>query len=213
MPAKSELLAQIFRIANESVPIAIGWHVVAAVVVIALVAGWRPSIRAAGALVALPMLSVSALAWIHGNPVNGTVFLFGAAALLALGLTHGAGVTEPGPRWARLAGVAAIALGWIYPHFVVVGSPVELLWAAPLGVLPCPTLSLLVGVALLGGGLGSPPLSAVLAGMGLFYGVIGVVALGVLLDAGLLVAALALAVLVAHHSWQGGAAARRPRAA
>jgi hypothetical protein len=56
------------------------------------------------------------------------------------------------------------------------------LYAAPTGVVPCPSLSLVVGFALLSGGLGSRAWSLALAIAGLFYGLFGVARLGVRLD-------------------------------
>jgi hypothetical protein len=96
-----------------------------------------------------------------------------------------------GPPWAFWAGVASLSYGWLYPHFLDV-DPIAYLVAAPVGLVPCPTLAVVIGVALLGGGLGSRAWSLVLAALGLFYGLFGVFRLGVLLDLGLLLAATVL---------------------
>jgi hypothetical protein len=198
MPTRTELLAQIVQIANGAVPLAILWHVAIAVGIVLLATGWRPSVLRATVLLALPLLSVSAVAWAHGNPVNGTLPLLGALALVGTGVTQRVRLVAPGPRWATFAGAALVALGLVYPHFVVVGAPVEYLLVAPVGLVPCPTLLVAVGLALLGGGV-APGAAAALAGLALFYGVVGVFALGVTLDAALLAGAVAL----------GAAAARR----
>ena len=89
------------------------------------------------------------------------------------------------------AGAAMIAFAWTYPHFLA-GSSTWYLVAAPLGLVPCPSLAAAIGFALLGGGLGSRASSLTLASLGLFYGLFGVLRLGVLLDVGLVLGAAAL---------------------
>jgi hypothetical protein len=96
---------------------------------------------------------------------------------------------------AALIGLAAVAFGWVYPHFLEGGSSVRYLYAAPTGLVPCPTLSAVVGFALLAGGLGSRAWSLMLAAIGLFYGLFGTLRLGVFLDIGLIIGATALAVV------------------
>jgi len=59
-------------------------------------------------------------------------------------------------------------------------------------VLPCPTLTMLAGVTLATGGLGSRWWAAVLGTIALFYGAFGVVYLGVWLDVVLLCGGLLL---------------------
>jgi hypothetical protein len=84
--------------------------------------------------------------------------------------------------------------GLVYPHFTHTSSPFGYLYAAPTGLVPCPTLSLAIGVALIADGLGSRAFSLVLAAAGLFYGIFGVARLGVLLDVGLVAGAGVLLV-------------------
>ena len=75
----------------------------------------------------------------------------------------------------------------------------RLLYAAPLGLIPCPTLSALVGVALVVNGLGSRAWSLILSGSGVLYGVIGWFRLGVTIDGVLLVGAITLALAAVFH--------------
>jgi hypothetical protein len=101
--------------------------------------------------------------------------------------------------FARVApGVAFVVFGATYPHFLQVESWPTYLYASPFGILPCPTLSVLIGTTLIFSNLGSTSWSAALAGTGFLYGVIGLFRLGVLLDAGLLFASAVLAVAVAR---------------
>jgi hypothetical protein len=86
MPEPAEILEGLGAIANREAHFAIAWHVVLLGVLAAVLAGWRPSARAAGAALSLPLLSVSLFAWAYGNPFNGTVFLGLAAALGLLAL-------------------------------------------------------------------------------------------------------------------------------
>ena len=88
-------------------------------------------------------------------------------------------------------------------HFLEDGSVVRYLCAAPTGLIPCPTLSVVVGFALFADGLGSRAWPAVLAALGLLYGLFGALWLGVYLDAGLIIGAIALAMLALRHSEQG----------
>ena len=70
-----------------------------------------------------------------------------------------------------------------------------------------------IGFALLGDGLGSRVWSLTLAAFGLFYGLFGVLRLGVFLDIGLVGGAVALAVSAFHSPAAGRAWQEyRPRA-
>jgi hypothetical protein len=195
MPGPEEILAGLTAIANQATGVAIAWHVGIAVALVALAAGWRPAERTARALIAVPLGSVAALAFAFGNPFNGLMFAAGAIALVALAL-----LCRSKPRVSRagsftsVIGVTAIGFGWVYPHFLE-GAPSAYLYAAPVGLVPCPTLAVAVGFALLGGGLGARAWSLTLAGLGLFYGLFGVLRLGVYLDVGLVVCAGALAAV------------------
>ncbi len=202
MPSSSEILEGLGSIASEWRGLAVAWHVAWAVVVIALLAGWRPSQRLAGALLAAPLVSVSALAWAGGNPFNGTLFALLAAVLVVVGLSLPRKAVGLGRPWAVAAGVLLTAFGWVYPHFLGGGSWVRYAYAAPLGLVPCPTLSAVIGAAMAAAGLGSRPWSLTLAAAGVVYGLIGWLRLGVTIDVVLLAGALALA-----------AATRRPRPA
>jgi hypothetical protein len=85
-----------------------------------------------------------------------------------------------------------IAFGWGYPHFLETDRWMTYAYAAPLGVLPCPTLSALIGATLILGLLGSAVWSITLAAAGLVYGTVGVFVLGVQLDYVLLAGTLVL---------------------
>jgi hypothetical protein len=86
------------------------------------------------------------------------------------------------------------------------------LYASPVGLVPCPTLAVAIGFALVGNGLGSRVWSLTLAALGLFYGLFGVLRLTVLLDIGLVGGALALVGAVLHSAGGGRAElAHRPR--
>ena len=193
MPGADQILEGATRIANEALPLAVAWHAMVAVGSIALVAGWRPSRRTAALLLTLPLASVSALAFAYGNPFNGTVFA--AAVLLSIVLARRLGrePVEAARGWSAAAGIVMVSFGWIYPHFLRTDSALAYLVAAPTGLVPCPSLSLVIGFALLGRGLGDRAWSGVLAAIGLLYGVVGVAKLHVLLDLPLVAGAAALA--------------------
>jgi hypothetical protein len=99
---------------------------------------------------------------------------------------------RPG-EWSRWAALALIAYGFVYPHFVD-GVWYRSLYASPVGLVPCPTLAIVAGFALLVQTRHSRALCAVLAGWTAFYALFGVFRLGVWLDIGLLVAMGTLAI-------------------
>jgi len=196
MPNAHDMVAGLTGIANEAFGVAIAWHAIIALALLAVIAGWRPSTRWTARALAAPLASVSAVAWIYGNPVNGAIFAMLAAALLVLAPRVADRRIARGPAWATIIGAAMLAFGWTYPHFLLTTSPWPFIYGAPLGLLPCPTLSATIGVALVGGGLGWAKGSLTLAAIGVLYGVFGAVRLGVAIDAALIFGAVALIVLV-----------------
>ena len=192
MPSADAIHQGLTTIANQWRWLALGWHAALAILALGVVRGWRPSTRAVALLLAVPVLSVSMLAWVASNPF--TVIVCGLLAatlvLLAFRLRE-----EPAALSSRPLvglGAALVAFGWTYPHFLHASAWTAYLYEAPLGLVPCPTLSLVVGVSLILGSLGSRIWAAVVACAGLLYGAIGAFALGVTIDLVLVVGSLAL---------------------
>jgi hypothetical protein len=207
MPHATEILDGLSAIANQATGIAVAWHIVIAISLAALAAGWLPSQRTARLLIGVPLASVAGVAIVFDNPFNGMVFAASALALTAIAMGGDRRVVSRGSAWMRGIGVATIAFGWVYPHFLE-GPRAAYLYAAPVGLVPCPTLAAAIGFALLGNGLGSRVWSLTLAAVGLFYGLFGVLRLGVLLDIGLVGGALVLAAAVLHSAGGGRASVR-----
>jgi hypothetical protein len=195
MPSSTEILAGLRQIANEAFAFGVGWHIVVGTVLIALsFRWWRPSPRLMGELAGLPFASVSAFAWAFDNPFNGVLF---ALVAVALALAARRAPLAEGRRhrtWAAVLGWLLIAFAWSYPHFLVVRAPLAYLYGAPMGLIPCPTLALVIGFALMGYGPSGRAWSGILASAGLFYALFGVLRLGVMIDLILLVGALGLTV-------------------
>jgi hypothetical protein len=137
------------------------------------------------------------MAWLSSNPFNGTAFAIVAGVLVAtaFGLPDSPIRFAP-PAWVA-AGVAFVAFGWTYPHFIRTTSWTTYLYASPFGVLPCPTLLAVIGSTLIFSNLGLSWRTA-LTGAGMVYGVIGVFWLGVVLDSVLLLAAAVLGIAAAR---------------
>ncbi len=196
MPGPEEILAGLGEIANQWRWLAVAWHVYFGAFALGLAAGVRCSRRLAGILIALPLLSVSALAWAHANPFNGTFFAVAGLALIVVAARMPAGFVRIAPIEAVIAGALLFAFGWVYPHFLDADSFLPYLYSAPTGLIPCPTLSAATGLALVLGGLGSRAWSNVLGASGVFYGLFGALRLGVALDWVLLLGAAALLAFV-----------------
>jgi hypothetical protein len=207
MPPAAEIRDGLSAIANQASGVAVAWHVVIALAVVALAAGWRPPQRTARLLLGMPLASVAGVGIAFDNPFNGLVFAASALTLTALAMGGDRRLVSLGPAWTRDIGVATIAFGWVYPHFLQ-GDATAYLYASPVGLIPCPTLAVAIGFALLGNGLGSRVWSLTIAAIGLFYGLFGVLRLSVRLDMGLVGGALALAAAV--RPFAGGARIKRP---
>jgi hypothetical protein len=129
------------------------------------------------------------------NPFNGLVSVVVGLGSAAVGATMDDRPVQLGAPWRVAAGLAMLAFGLVYPHFVHADSVLTYLYAAPTGILPCPTLSVIVGFGLALDGLGSRVWSALLAATAASYGAIGAFRLGVSIDLMLLMGAIALASL------------------
>ena len=197
MPPPAAILTQLSAAANDWRALSVVWHLVFGALGAAVFFGWRPGVRQFASLLIASFLSVSVVAWLSGNPFNGTMF-----AVLALLLAGGARrlpetpIRFVSPRLS-VPGALVVLYGLVYPHFLSSGPWTAYLYAAPFGVLPCPTVAVVIGFTLMFGRFGSTLWTATLVAAGLAYGVFGVIRLGVLLDAGLLVAAAVLAAAVA----------------
>jgi hypothetical protein len=194
MPSTTDILIGLTSIANEWRSVAMLWHVALAGSLAALLAGWRPSIRVVGYLLASPFVSVMAAAIATGNAFNGAVFAALALVLVFVASRLSRAPVRVGSPQVVIAGAVLVAFGSGYPHFVETEGWTPYLYAAPLGILPCPTLSAVIGMTLVFDHLGSRAWAFALATAGLVYGAIGAFVLGVTLDHVLLVGALVMAV-------------------
>src|SRR5579859_337301 len=195
MPTPQEILAGLADTAQRFGYVARVWHLGILAAVVALVAGCRPPMRTAATMLVAPLVSVAALALVTWSPFNAAVFSVLAWVTLAIGWRFGSNSVQLGPRWQAIGGTMMIAFGWFYPHFVDSDSFVSYFYQAPTGLLPCPTLALVIGFSLLFAGFGSPAWSTTLAIAGLFYGLFGALRLGVRIDVVLVVGALAPALV------------------
>lgn len=208
MPRPEEILAGLRLASNDSIAIAVLWHLAALAAIFGLIAGWRPSRRLAGLLLPAPIASAAIVAFVHGNPFNGILLAALAFVLVATAWRFDRTPVQVGSRPLASIGAAMLAFGLFYPHFLQ-GSPAKYLLAAPTGLIPCPTLSLVIGFTLAGGRFGSRAWSLTLALVGLFYGLFGVLRLGVRLDVGLVAGAGALLLAGLRSNTHAGAPSRR----
>jgi hypothetical protein len=195
MPNSGQILNGLSTIANQWQLLAIAWHIYFAVLVGGLALGFRPSKRVGAILLTLPLLSVSILAWLAANPFNGLLFALASMALLVIAIRLPQEQVKIAPLWLTSAGAFLFLFGWLYPHFLESASILPYLYAAPTGLIPCPTLSIVTGLSLMVRGLESRAWAVVLGGMGLFYGLFGAIQLGVTIDLILLLGALLILLL------------------
>jgi hypothetical protein len=182
MPTPEQLLSGLREIANQWRPLAMIWHAYFGVIAIALLAGARPPKRLCGLVLGLPLLSVSVMAWMSSNPFNGLIFGLLGLMVVYFSLRLPCERVQMSPMMILLPGIILFLFGWVYPHFLNSPSVLAYAFSAPTGLIPCPTLSIVIGLFLILNGLGSRPLSFILAIAGLFYGIFGVFRLGVTID-------------------------------
>ena len=197
MPTAETVLSWATGVANDWRWLATAWHIALAALLIA-VSRSLVSQRLLGFLLPLPIASVALLAAVSWNPFNAVMFT--ALTILLLRSATYLPMTPPvqdTKRW-MLAGLPLVAFGWLYPHFLASDTWAAYAYASPFGLLPCPTLSVVIGLTLAVGGLRAGSWNGVLAAAGLLYGGIGVFGLGVALAVGVgLGVALRLGVAVA----------------
>jgi hypothetical protein len=198
VPSPDEILGGLTRIANERLGVAIGWHVALAILLAVVArADPRPSARAVAMALSLPLASVALFAWAAGNPFNATLFAVATVVTLGIASRIAPGPIPRAPTWATVVGTVMIAFGWVYPHFLE-QQPIWLYaFAAPVGLVPCPTLAVVVGVALCCGAFGSRAWATTVGALALFYGGFGALRLGVWIDLVLLAGGVATLFVVA----------------
>jgi hypothetical protein len=194
MPSASDILLGLARVSKSAVHVSIAWHVALVVAVAALLLGFRPQKRLAAAALSAPLASVGILAFAFDNPFNGATFSLLAVALALLAWQARPGSITFRSDWASVLGPTLILFGAVYPHFLEGASWVTYLYAAPLGAIPCPTLSVVVGAALMAEAVELRSWRLLLGLAASFYAIFGALRLGVLIDAVLLCGALGLLV-------------------
>ena len=193
MATPHEILAGMTEIANHGLAFAVAWHVVIGAALIATAQGWRPSPRMCGALLIVPFVSVAMFGWAIGDLLNGALFSV-AAGVLATIAWRSSRAEMPRARWATALGAVMVLIAWLYPHFLHTGSQLAYLVASPMGLIPAPSLALVMGFSLLGFCPAGRGWSLAVAGFSVFYAAFGAVQLGMTLDLALLLGALGLAV-------------------
>lgn len=194
MPTASSILSWATAVAADYRWLAIVWHVALGALLIMLVSR-RLSRRLARVLLVLPVISVSVVAWLSQNPFNGVAFAVLAVVLLRAARVLPGGLVTYARRGWVVPGAVLVAFGWAYPHFVKTDTWTAYAYASPFGILPCPTLAVVIGLSLVFGlhaaGWGVPLVVA-----GVAYGLIGVLSLRVALDVWLLAGSALLGALV-----------------
>ncbi len=195
MPSTEQILEGLNVIVNTWLPLAVFWHVYFAAVVIALIFGVRPSKRLSGIFLLLPILSVSFVAWMSSNPFNGILYALIGILLIYFSIKLPQEKVTIAPLWILIPGIIMFIFGWVYPHFLESSLWYEYLYKAPTGLIPCPTLSIVIGLLLILNGLESRAISLLIGIIGLYYGITGVIQLGVLIDLVLLLGAIMIVVV------------------
>jgi len=184
----SEILDGLKSISEDYSLISIYWHImIYLAIVLLLFAKWRPSNRMAAMFLSLPFITVAVLAWESGNPFNGTLYSVLTFFCLLIGFRLSEERVQYSSIIYRIAGFLLLLFGLWYPHFIEPDNFIIYLYEAPSGLIPCPTLSVAIGMALIYNGFNSNPMKIILICYGLFYGLFGLLKLGVYLDIVLLV--------------------------
>jgi len=194
MPKTEDIINGLQSIVNEYSTVAMIWHALFYLLLAALIFEWEPSNKLMGILICLPLLSVAVFAWLTGNPFNGVLFSL-MTLLICIFAIRGSGEPVSDSQLPFvIIGILMIVFGLVYPHFIQANSFLKYLYASPVGLVPCPTLSILIGFLLLYNGFGSQSLTLTFIVFGLFYGLFGAIKLSVYLDIFLIFGSVSLLV-------------------
>jgi len=194
MPKTEEIINGLQTIVNDYSTFAIIWHAVFYFLLAALITKWQPSNRLLGVFICLPLFSVAVFAWLSGNPFNGILFSIMAILIVIFGFKASDQPINISQVPFIVLGIIMIIFGLVYPHFISADSFLKYLYASPVGLIPCPTLSIIIGFLLLYNGFGSHSITLTFIIFGLFYGIFGVLKLAVYLDIFLVLGTIALIV-------------------
>ena len=182
---RDSILSYLTTVTTTMSPLATMWHVIFGAAIVGMAAGWRPTTRLASLLLFALAASVAATAAVAGNPFNAISFAVLAALILRAGMTTTtAHLGSTGLL--RLEAALLLAFAWFYPHFTT-QAWTRLLYAAPLGTIPCPTLAAIAAVSLLMEGAHSARVRRIAGVFAVAYGIFGMAYLGVTIDAILVV--------------------------
>lgn len=194
MPTPEEILNGLAYAANQFTTLSIIWHIILLFLVVLLIIGKKFNIKTIAALLGIFLLSAGVIAVYTHNPFNAVMF---AIAALLFGIYTLKFKPEPvGISWdvVPVIGLVMFLFGFIYPHFLEGSAFYKYFYASPMGLIPCPTLLAFIGITLMLNGFNSKRWMITGAVFGLFYGIFGVLRLGVYLDVGLIAGALILLV-------------------
>lgn len=194
MPTTQEILDNLQAIVNDYRLFALIWHAVIYMIIFALFTKRLPSNKLFTLILCFPILSVALFAFLSGNPFNGILFSILAILILIFGLKATGQAISLSQLPFIATGIIMIVFGLVYPHFVETNSIITYLYESPVGLIPCPTLSMLIGFVILFNGFGSLPVTISFTVYGLFYGIFGVVKLGVVPDLFLIFGSILLMV-------------------
>jgi len=195
MPSTDEILDGLKLISNNYTLISISWHIVIYIsIIMLLLVLWRPTYKMTVIFLSLPFATVALLAWFNGNPFNGILFSILTVYSLIIGRKLSQKVLKYSSWPYRLAGILLLFFGLWYPHFLDTYSVLAYLYAAPTGLIPCPTLSVAIGTALIFNGFNSNSLKIIFLCYGFFYSLFGILKLGVYLDFVLLIGTVVLLI-------------------
>lgn len=191
MPSPEEILRSLQKITENYLIAAFAWHLwIYSFVALLLLSRTKPSSKPITFLLTIPILSVAVIAALELNSFNAIAFTI---IFLTLNITRLKIADEPisfsTSPFLRTVGIILVMAGIFYPHFS--SNYALLVISAPMGLIPCPTLLLVIGFTLLFAKLPKQWIIILLIAS-LFYGFIGVFRLKVFIDLLLLVAAFAL---------------------
>lgn len=194
---KEVILNYIEMVAGKYPVISILLHILIIALIITLfIPGFKQKRLTFDGVLTVIFASVASVALINGNPFNGVVFIILVVFAVFELFQRRNEITVPvftsvsrGAVIRNLLCMAAILVGILYPHFVNV-SPALLLFLSPIGIIPCPTLTVALGLLNLYYPKTNKGLYTVVTIAGMFYGLTGVFLLHVYTDIPLMILAL-----------------------